>query len=382
MAKLNLEAICNPGKQYYYICPTLKQAKDIVWNNPEMMNSLIPEQAIERVNASELIIFYKNKAQIHIKGGDNPDSLKGMNPFGVILDEFATMKPSVYNEVIFPVINANDGWCWRIGTPKGKNHLWQAFMTGLQNPDKYQCVHMQASTAGILTSKQLENAKITMIDKLFRQEYECEWFDNEGTVFRRIKENIAETLAEPSSDSMYIMGVDLARHQDWTVITVVDFYKRKVVYVDRFNQIEYPLQKARIEAISRRYGGCEIVIDATGVGDPICSDLQAVGLAVTPYVFTNQSKLELIHNLSLLLEQDRIKIPNFEPLIFELQNFNYEMSKSGKVIYSAPEGLHDDCVMSLALASWKLSKDLHIATPEALLEQSITYNEYGEPVLA
>jgi len=58
------------------------------------------------------------------------------------------------------------------------------------------------------------------------------------------------------------------------------------------------------------------------------------------------------------------------------------MSKSGKVIYSAPEGLHDDCVMSLALACWKLHKDLHVATPEDLLEQSITYNEYGEPVLA
>ena len=178
--------------------------------------------------------------------------------------------------------------------------------------------------------------------------------DSDGKVFRRFKENSTARPEEAIPTHEYIIGVDLARHVDWTVLTVFDIQTNQEVFKDRFNQIDWNLQKSRIEALARRYNNAAVRVDATGLGDPIVNDLEHQGLSVIPFVFTEQSKKALIDNLALMLEQDRIKILPDEQAIHELESFMYEVRDSGKIRYGAPDGQHDDIVISLALAVYQL----------------------------
>ena len=340
--KLIFEAILNPNKVYWYICPTMRQAKDIVWKAPEMLSKYLPPEAEDKRNEVELTIYLKNGSQIHIKGADNPDSLRGMNPYGIIVDEYAQIKPQLYDEVIMPILGANAGWIWLIGTPNGRNDFWTKFKMAEQNLERWQPFLLQASKSSILSREVLLEIQQGMTERAFQQEFECQFLESSGQIFRRILENAKSTPEEPQQ-SDYFMGVDLARLQDWTVIKVFDTKTHREVYHDRFNQVDWNLQEARIEAVARRYNNALIRIDATGVGDPIVQALQAKGLSVEPFTLTNTSKGNLIRNLAICLEQDKIKILPNEQTINELQAFTYEVSITGNVRYNAPTGQHDDC---------------------------------------
>lgn len=375
------EAIQNTNKVYWYVCPTQRQAKEVVWKAPDMINRYLPPQAVKNKNEVELCIYFKNGAQIHIKGADDPDSLRGTNPFGIIMDEYAQIKPQLYDEILMPIVKANGGWVWLMGTPKGRNDFFIKYQRLAQNPN-WQVLKIKASEAGILSNEVLTEARQSMTERAFSQEFETEFLEGAGQVFRRIKENATSELREPESNVDYVLGVDLARVQDWTVIKVFNTKNWQEVYSDRFNQIDWNLQKARIEAIARRYNNALIRVDATGAGDIIAEDLKNQGLMVEAFVFTNNSKKNIMQNLSMLLESDQIKILPDDITIKELEAFTFEVGSTGTIKYSAPEGLHDDAVCSLALAVWQLPvKELkplddYLSTNKS----SLGYNEWGEPV--
>lgn len=378
--KLIIEAIINPSKIFYYVCPTQRQAKDIVWKAPNMLDRFLPPQAVDKKNEVELTIYLKNKSQIQIKGADNPDSLRGTDPFGIVLDEYAQMKPEVYEEIFRPVLAFNGGWSWFIGTPKGKNHFYTQYLKA-QNNKNWQSVLLKASKSGILSPEELEVIRQESIEKTFLQEFECEFLDGEGVVFRRVRFNATAKPQEPVNGKQYIMGVDLAKVVDWTVIAVVDRHTHELVHFERFNQIDWQLQKARIEAVARRYNNCPIRIDSTGVGDPIAEDLKRTGLSVYDYKFTNQSKKLLIENLVIMLEQDKIKILDIPEIIQELENFSYEMSSQGNIRYGAPEGQHDDCVIGLALAYFDIGEKIYWNGMASMgLNFKIEYDQFGRPI--
>ena len=348
----------NEGKIYYYLCPTQKQAKEVVWKAPDMLNRYLPREVVLKRNEVELTIYLQNQSQIHVKGGDNPDALRGTNPYGVILDEYAQMKPEVYNEILRPVLAANGGWVWFIGTPKSKDDFYLKYNYAKEHSETWQALILRASESGIIPTEALKQAQLEMKEAAFAQEFECLFQEGAGTIFRRIRENIFGKLEEPVKGKQYKMGVDLARHQDWTVITIFDRHTHQLVYFDRFNQIDWQLQKARIEAVARRYNDCPITIDSTGVGDPIAEDLRRLGLVVNDFKFTAKSKKDLIEYLAIKIEQNLIKYPEIPELIRELEDYTYEMTPSGHVKYSAPPGMNDDCVCSLALAVWQIGEKL------------------------
>ena len=166
----------------------------------------------------------------------------------------------------------------------------------------------------------------------------------------------------------YVMGVDLGKHEDFTVLTVIDKWNNNVVYWDRFKDIEYPFQKKRIKATAERYNNARIIVDSTGVGEPIQEDLAREGLFVDDFKFTNQSKKELVEKGSIFIEQKNVFIPNKPELIDELKSFGYQLTDAGNVVYKAPQGLHDDAVFSLLLAIWGLTGR---ATPKTAIQQEL-----------
>jgi hypothetical protein len=167
-------------------------------------------------------------------------------------------------------------------------------------------------------------------------------------------ENIDMADLVPVPGHLYQLGVDLAKYQDFTVITPVDMQTFKVGRPERFNRTDWPFVKSRIEATAHKYNHAKVWVDQTGLGDPIVDDLKHAGLTVEGYKFTEVSRRQLLDNLQLLLSQDRIKIPNDQGLIAELQSMAFTLGETGTLHLNVPEGLHDDYIFSLALGCWQL----------------------------
>jgi hypothetical protein len=119
--------------------------------------------------------------------------------------------------------------------------------------------------------------------------------------------------------------------------------------------VDWILQEAKIEASARKFNNARITLDSTGIGDPVVEELRRRGLNINEedvFKFTQNSRTNLLNNLAILFENAKIKIPKDEGLLDELRSFSIEMNEKGKAVIRCPEGLHDDRVMSLALAVW------------------------------
>jgi len=125
--------------------------------------------------------------------------------------------------------------------------------------------------------------------------------------------------------------------------------------MDRFNQIDYAFQLGRLEAMAKRYKPRVIMAEANAMGEPLVEQLKRRGMPVTGVQMTQVTKTQVIEALALAFEREEIKILPDRVLINELQAFGMERLPSGTMRYSAPSGLHDDCVIALALAWMGLS---------------------------
>jgi hypothetical protein len=144
--------------------------------------------------------------------------------------------------------------------------------------------------------------------------------------------------------------VDWGKHSDFTVICVVDLNECSLVAMDRFNQIDYTVQVGRLKALYETFLPSMIVAEINSMGDPLAEQLQREGLPVQPFLTTNASKAQAIDALALAFERQTLRILPDPVLIGELQAYEMERLPSGMLRYNAPEGMHDDTVMALALA--------------------------------
>ncbi len=342
---------------YWHIFPTYGEAKDSIWRDPNMLFNIIDERLIAKRNETELVIYLKNGSIYQLKGSDQPDSLRGPNPYGVVFDEYDTQKVEAWG-VVEPILRANGGFAWFVGTPRGKQKLYDLYNRGQAGHKEWKSWLLKASDSNIIAPDQLDEAKRSMSETLYAQEFECAFIEAEGSVFRGVKEIMVSTPQDPSSPEnqgkLYVMGVDLARVQDFTALRVYDRETNSLVYADRFQTLEWPFQKQRIVATASRFNRALCIIDATGIGDPICQDLIRSGVSVVPFKITSESKKDIIEKLSIWIEQRRLKLLPQQNALLEYENFSYEMGPTGKIRYGARQGYHDDIVLADALAVWHL----------------------------
>lgn len=347
---------------YWYMFPRYNDAKSTIWMDP-FMSQLIPDGIIKKKNEQDLVFYMKNGSYIQLKGADDPDALRGPNPVGVAFDEFATMKPNAWY-FIEPVLRINNGWAWFPTTPKGRNHAFEFFQRGQVPSPEWKSWILKASTSGIVDPNQLKESKAGMSEGLFNQEYECEFLQGEGSVFRGVTQIVYDDEGQPlihpkrpEDGKRYVIGADLAKLHDFTVLTVYDTSTNEQVYQDRFQSLEWPFQKKKIAELSDFYNGARVILDATGLGDPIADDLLRANVPVEPFKITETTKKELIEKLSIWIEQRKIKMLPIEETLKEFTDFTYKLGESGKVHYGAPsgEGFFDDIVLSHALAVYALT---------------------------
>jgi hypothetical protein len=344
---------------YYHFLPFYSQGRKAVWDNVDKdglaLLSHFPEELIKSKNEQEMRIEFKNGSAWQVMGSDKADSIVGTNPVGVTFSEYSLCDPTSW-DLVRPILAENGGWAVFIYTPRGMNHGFSLYSSAKANP--FDAKTGKGWFSQILTVEDthaisddaLRDELAQMPRDIYDQEYFCKFLDGSGAFFRNILENTYTDYRDHQGHSIQL-GVDLAKYQDFTVLTPFCRTCFRALPQDSFNLIDWSMQKARIEALARRYNA-NIVIDSTGVGDPIVEDLTNSGLRVEPFKFTQITRKNLLNNLSVLLEQGRIKIPYQEELIAQLRSFAYTTTDSGAIKADVPSGMHDDRVMSLALSVW------------------------------
>lgn len=204
-----------------------------------------------------------------------------------------------------------------------------------------------------MTTEELESIRQETPDLFFRQEYLAEFLEGAGAVFRRIGENAILEPAEPIIGHEYVFGVDWAMKNDFTAIVVMDKGTRQMVALDRFNRVDWALQRSRLTSLYEKWKPQTIIAESNSIGSPNIEALQREGLPVVSFETTASSKPPLIESLVLAFERDEIKVLNNPVLKGELMAYERTVSHvTGRSQYSAPDGMHDDTVMGLALAWW------------------------------
>ena len=293
-------------------------------------------------------------SEIRAKSADNPVSLLGEGLDWLIIDEAARLKPQIFEGHLSQRLIDKKGWCLMISTPRGKGWFYDAWRRGQGGDPTYQSWNLASWTSPFLDRALIDEERGRLPERVFRQEYGGEFLEGSGQVFRFVREAATGMFQPPIRDERYYAGLDLAKVEDYTVLVIINS-KCEVVAVDRFHRIDWGPQIARIRALTERYNRARTYVDTTGAGEPIYETLVKERVRVEPYQFTQQSKAAIIDNLALMLEKRQIVIPKPELWpegVDELEGFEYSVTDKGTVRTSAPSGLHDDCVIALALAAY------------------------------
>lgn len=348
------------GQNYWWVAPIFSQAK-------------IPFRRIKRglpqnvysANETELTITLANGAIIWFKGADKPDTLYGEDVYAAVVDEASRCKEDAWIAVR-STLTATRGPVRIIGNVKGRRN-WSYLLarkaeSGEPGWHYAKITAYDAVKAGILVAEEVEDARRTLPEQVFRELYLAEPSDDGGNPFglRAIAEAVCE-LHESCQPNWW--GHDLARSNDWTV-SIGLCEHGKVCRFERWNQSTIP----SISSAPTREGDSHpaywavtlrrvrdltshtpALVDSTGPGGPIDQALQTDGMGnIEGYVFTSRSKQQLMEGLAVAIQQREVGYPD-GTIRDELETFEYEYTRTG-VRYSAPAGLHDDCVCALALA--------------------------------
>jgi hypothetical protein len=261
-----------------------------------------------------------------------------------------------------------------ISTPRGQNWFYDVFVRG-QDPEQpdYASWHFPTSASPYIDDKEIIEAEHSLPAIVFEQEILAEFVSNAAAVFRvgdSALESIQPLVEKDDAGEIVrktehvVMGIDLAKHRDFTVLTAADSQTRKPVYHERFNAVSWPIQRQKIrDAIaSLEDQGCEVTVcvDSTGIGDVIFDDLEAEGYDVIPIKFTPQWKQMAVTLLGADIERGGAFI--LPEQLHEFRQYQYEISETtGRFKFSAPENGHDDEVSAKLLEHWAIN---HFGVPD------------------
>lgn len=202
--------------RYFYVAPFLKQAKLIAWDYLKRYARNIP--GVDFLEG-ELCVRFAGGARIWVCGADNPDALRGTYADGVVLDEYAQMKPDVFAEIIRPMLLSREGWAVFMGTPKGQNAFFELFNQAQKQartePGIWWVGVFRADESGVIPAEELARIQRETPEVIFRQEYLCDFTASAENVLIPIDavlQACRRSLTEADyRDAPKIIGVDPAR---------------------------------------------------------------------------------------------------------------------------------------------------------------------------
>lgn len=393
----------------WWLAPTYGMASQ-VWRDLKAACARIKNI---RISETERRIDFPKGGWLAIRSTHYPDNLRGAGLDFAVLDEAAYMDASVWPEVVRPMLLERRGRALFLSSPNGLNWFWEIYQLGLRNSSSstqaetnsesvvprlhkmerglggevfpslrsgerlgegiivpnlapstshlallpkedrrhWRSYHFPSSANPLVTADELDSIRQQTNDRVWRQEYLAEFTADIGQVFRAIREAATAPLgAAPIPGVRYICGLDWGRDNDSTVIVVFRADTCEMVALDRFNQVNWSLQRARLIALYDRWQPSAIWAESNSIGSPNIEALQSEGLPVRPFHTTFKTKSPLIENLALAIERRQLALLPDETLLAELASYTMRRSAAGNYLYAAPSGQHDDCVIATALA--------------------------------
>lgn len=362
-------AINDPNSQIYYVTPTYRLAKELF---ERIEASTAKSGAIKNVNKTDLQLTFITGSKVHFMSAERPANLRGLSATYLIIDEMAFMKPDVWEVVLQPATMVKGAGKGKaivfISSPAGKNHFYKVYQLGVSGEKNYQSFTAPSTENPYIDQADLEIARQN--DLVFRSEYLAEFVDDYLQVFHNLDECTYGNLIDVfDPKEKYYMGVDLARKGDYTVVTVMNS-KKKVVDIYRVRYAKWSFIVDRIVEIYHKWKISNGYVECN-MNDRIVEELveEKKCKNLKPFFTSLSSKNPMIEDLVLAFEKKEISIPkitthanqkyNYDFLRHELETFTFTYNRnSGRLQYSAPSGLHDDCVISLGLCN-SAHKDKH-----------------------
>jgi phage FluMu gp28-like protein len=349
-----------------FFLPTLKLLPDNLWKWRKQQKVLIIRD------------FYMD-----FRSSDNPENIEGFGYDYIILNEAGiilknqylwsnAIRPMMWDE---PQVQAFIG-----GTPKGGGGAFEDLYQRGLDPKQPNFASMSLITFDnpYITPEEIREDMKSMPQRVIDQEIYGKFLDDTGVVFRGVKDIaiLDPKGKDPEQGHMYVIGADLAKLEDFTVIVVYDRATNEQVYQMRFNMIEWPFIRTKIKMVSDKYNKALVMLDGTGVGDPTYDDLQRMGVPVESVKFNNVLKKQMIEKLSNWIEMHYMKMLRLDETIQELSVFTYDISEvTDRIYYGAPQGFHDDIVIAHALACWGLNP---IIKPRVILPESVIQKDIAQ----
>ena len=296
---------------------------------------------------------------IDFRSVDQPENIEGFGYDYAFLNEAGIILKNEYlwQNAIRPMLW--DYKCHTIaaGTPKGKGVFHELYQRGLdKNQSDFASFKFSSFDNPYIQRDLIMEDIKSMPQRVVSQEIYADFLDDTGVVFRGVRDIATldpNKIPDVDYTHMYVIGCDVAKLVDYTVIAVYDRTDNHQVFQMKFNNLEWPAIQGRIQHVSRKYNNALVYLDSTGVGEPTFDQLSRSGVPVEAIHLTNELKKQMIEKLANWIELKYFRMLNDDDSINELNSFTYDISeKTGRVFYNAPVGFHDDIVIAHALAIW------------------------------
>ena len=197
-------AVGGPNRNVWYIAPTYGAAKEICWN---MLISQLPPEYVQKTNETSLTIRLINGSTIALKGAEKPNNLRGRALDHVVLDEFADMRPETWYEVIRPSLSDRQGSALFIGTPKGRNHFYDLWASGLNGATDWESFQYTTLQGGNVPQEEIDAARSDLDERTFNQEYCAEFVTYAGLIYYGFSRELS-VIDYKSDDGTLHIGMD------------------------------------------------------------------------------------------------------------------------------------------------------------------------------
>lgn len=329
---------------------------------------LLPRNAVRYKSDSDLRIELVNGSDWEFRSADKPDSLRGEGLHSLVGHEAAFWTRYAW-DTLRPALSDNRGWALLNSTPKGLQNYFAEEWLRAQASLGIGQIEWEASARAfdwptVLNPKiskfDIDAARRSMPDAMFRQEYLGEFVSDAGSLFRPLPVVWTGAFEEYAQRGRYVAGYDLAKRRDYTawVILRVDVVPWRVVDFGRMQQVGYVEQSQILNRIFRKW--YVRIAMADQYQETVYELLDGYGVPVQIYELNATSRPTLLNNLAVVLEQGQIRIPcqaqesdrqrECDVMRGEVSNFIPAVSRRGNVRYEAADGYHDDYVFALANA--------------------------------
>lgn len=366
------ELVNRPGCRGWWVAPTYEQAVTVGLETVRGLLPRDPEIVAVKTTAPPEIRIVPTGSVLAFKSAENPDGLYGPGVDFAILDEAGRQSEAAFN-AIRSTLTFTGGPMRLLTNPTPRTGwFWRLYTRGL-DPDDPDVASFRWKTADnpLIPRAEIEDARRNLAEATFRSLYEGEFLDIGGSVFRGIREAATGALKLGEAGRRYVGGLDLARTVDWTAAAVVDEEDSELVAFERWHGASWEMTVGRVAELATKYPGIRFNVDSTGLGDPILEMLERNGANVNGVKFTATGKAHMVERLAALIEKGRLRYPPLEVLMGELESYEATTGPTGVVRYGAPQGMHDDCVTALMLAT----KDLDIEPATGWTEDDVVIGQ-------